>query len=175
MATESKELKHLLPLEERWHYTGRFWVDTLVGTLQELGEELGWDKLNQALIKSAAKTSWPGVEAALRHLGLTERDARTWGEWDMFVGHNAFPGVVDEFLEYRPEKVHLRLTGKCILWDGVRDAGLADKIDLPTYCTTAGRAAVKVINPDLEFIPLKRLCNGHDCCECHVILKKGDA
>lgn len=165
--------KYLLPMEERWKYTADFWVETYLANIAELAKIFGWDEINRVYRISGSNVGWPGVQEILRKVEAPlERDARAWGLFDVYVGHNVFPGVRDSFLEFSPEKVHLRLEGTCIIWEKAKELNIADKLDVEGYCSNSGRAATKAINPKLEFIPLHCMCKGDDYCDCHVVMQK---
>jgi hypothetical protein len=147
--------------EEQYEYSTKYWVEVLLRICVVLAEDmrLGWERANEALLKSS-KDGWPMILESLKKLGIKERDARAWAFAESSVGVNAWPGYVDEIVEYGPNRTAIKGTGRCVVLEIAKKLGIEKKIDLCPWCASSGDAYLRKINPKLRFIQVKSMCRG---------------
>lgn len=147
--------------EEQYEYSTKYWVEIFIRICIVLAEDMGvgWEKANQALLKSS-KDGWPMILESLKKLGIKERDARAWAFAEASAGVNAWPGYVDEIVEYGPNRTAIKGTGRCVVLEIAKKLGIEKKIDLCPWCASSGDAYLRKINPKLRFIQVKSMCRG---------------
>ncbi|MEM4488888.1 MAG: hypothetical protein QXK88_08885 [Desulfurococcaceae archaeon] len=172
-----------LTTEEQWRYSTEFWIEIFLRLCKTMAEDmgLGWDKVNEALLKSADE-GWPGVLRALEVANLQFNDARIWASTEAFAGVNAWPGYIDEVTEYTPTRTAIKGLGpseggRCIVLDVAIKLGLEKKIDLAAWCAKNADAYLRKINPRLRFVQEKAMCRGdpydYGYCEMVDFIVKG--
>lgn len=147
--------------EQQYEYSTKYWVEIFLRICVVLAEDmgLGWEKVNEALLKSS-KDGWPMVLESLEKLGIEEKDARAWAFAEASAGVNAWPGYVDEVVEYGPNRTAIKGTGRCLVLEISKKLGIEKKIDLCPWCASSADAYLRKINPKLRFIQAKAMCRG---------------
>lgn len=147
--------------EQQYEYSTKFWVEIYLKLCITLAEDmgLGWEKVNEALQKST-KDGWPFAIESLERLGVEEKDSRAWAFAEASAGMNAWPGFVDEVVEYSPERTSIKGSGRCVILETAKKLGIEEKIDLLPWCATAADAYLRKINPKLRFVQTKAMCRG---------------
>jgi len=147
--------------EQQYEYSTKYWVEIFLKLCIALAEDmgLGWEIVNETLQKSS-KDGWPMVFESLEKLGIEEKDARAWAVAEASAGVNAWPGYVDEVVEYSPKRTAIKGSGRCIVLDTAKKLGIEKKIDLLSWCATAADAYLRKVNPKLRFIQVKAMCRG---------------
>jgi hypothetical protein len=149
--------------EEQYVYSTRYWVEIFLKLCMYMAEDmgLGWDKVNQELQKSS-KDGWPMAVEHLERMGVEERDARAWAVTEASTGVNAWPGYIDEIVEYSPERTSIKGSGSCVVLDIARKLGIEDKIDLFPWCASSADSYLRKINPKLRFSQYMAMCRGDE-------------
>jgi len=147
--------------QQQYEYSTKYWVEILLRLCIALAEDmgLGWDKVNEAL-QQCSKGGWPMVLESLEKLGIKEKDARAWAFAEASAGVNAWPGYVDEVVEYGPNRTAIKGTGKCVVLEIAKKLGIEKKVDLCAWCASAADGYLRNINPKLRFIQVKAMCRG---------------
>ena len=121
--------------------------------------KMGWDKVNE-IIQKSSKDGWPFALDTLERLDIKVKDARAWGYAEASAGVNAWPGYIDDIVEFSPEFTSIRGLGTCVVLDIAKKLGIEDKIDLLPWCATAADAYLRKINPKLRFVQTLAMCRG---------------
>lgn len=157
--------------EEKWKFAADFWIRTYLSALKAIGEVIGWDKLNEILLRNARESGWEDLDKILDKLDIRERDAIAWEKWDLYLGLNGFPEIGDEVLESSPEKARVCGTKRCILYDIAKELDLDKKLDLFNICKESSTNVARKINPDFEYKVLAGRCAGDEYCESSCTLR----
>jgi hypothetical protein len=149
--------------EQQYEYSTKYWVEIYLKLCIHMAVDmgLGWDTVNAELQKSS-KTGWPMAVENLERMGFEERDSRAWAVAEASTGVNAWPGYIDEVVEYSPERTSIKGTGTCVVLEVARKLGIEDKIDLFPWCATAADSYLRKINPKLRFIQHMAMCRGDE-------------
>lgn len=157
--------KVILEPEQQYEYSTKYWVEIFLKFCITLAEDmgLGWEKVNEALQKSS-KDGWPFALESLERLSVEEKDARAWAFAEASAGMNAWPGYVDEVVEYSSERTSLKGSGRCIVLETAKKLGIEEKIDLLPWCATAADGYLRKVNPKLRLVQTKVMCRGDSYC-----------
>jgi len=148
---------------EQYVYSTKYWVEIYLKWCLHLAEDvgLGWEKVNEELQKSSLG-GWPMAVENLARLNIEEKDARAWIFAEASTGVNAWPGYIDEVVEYSPERTSIKGSGSCVVLDIARKLGIEGKIDLFPWCATAADSYLGKINPKLRFVQVMAMCRGDE-------------
>lgn len=162
---EKDDIKKIVGLtpEQQYEYSTKYWVEIFLKLAVHMAEEmgLGWERVNQELQKSSL-SGWPMAVENLARLGVQERDARAWIFAEASTGVNAWPGYIDEVVEYTPTRTSIKGQGTCVVLEIARKLGIQDKIDLFPWCATAADSYLRKINPKLRFVQHMAMCRGDE-------------
>jgi len=118
---------------EQYVYSTKYWVEIYLKWCTHLAEEVG--------------LGWKKINEELQK---------------SLLGVNAWPGYIDEVVEYSPERTSIKGSGSCVVLDIARKLGIERKIDLFPWCVTAADSYLGKINPKLRFVQAMAMCRGDE-------------
>ena len=152
-----------LTAEQQYEYSSNYWVEMYFRLCRTFAEDLGlgWDKVNEAL-KITAKDGWPFANDSLGKLDIKDNDSRVWAFTESTAGQNAWPGYIDDVVDFSPECTSIKGSGKCIALDTIKRLGLEGKVDLLPWCASHADGGLRGVNPKLRFVQTMAMCRGDE-------------
>jgi len=149
--------------EEKYEYSSNYWVEMYFRLCKTFAEDLGlgWDKVNDAL-QISSRSGWPFANSSIKKLNIEEKDSRVWAYTESTAGQNAWPGYIDEIVDFNPERTSIKGYGRCIALDTIRRLGLEGKVDLFPWCASAADGGLREVNPKLRFVQTMAMCRGDE-------------
>jgi len=161
-----------LPLTERWVRQSQAIPLSVIGFMLGFAPELGWEAVNEkarflsrlgGYATGQEAAAWLAERGRIRPAG--QRDARDAALAYLYAAANNSPDWDPEVLDWEPNLVRLRCTGKCMLLDAARALAQESNVDCHGICTASHSGVVEGAVQGVQYEAPRGRCRGDDACE----------